>query len=75
MSQSLHVYPWMIVIWMMVGGSVNVKVGGKVVRDKEGLHQIRGEHQRQGRGDQREEILGYDSGPCTAPDTNTAEIM
>ena len=35
---------------MMVGGSVNVKVGVKVVRDKEGLHQIRGEQLRQGRG-------------------------
>lgn len=76
MSQLLHVY-LRIVIWMMVGGSVNVKVGVKVVRDKEGLHQIRGEHQRQGRGDQREEreILGYDSGHCTAPDTNTAKLM
>ena len=35
---------------MMAGGSVNVKVGVKVVRDKEGLHQIRGEQLRQGRG-------------------------
>ena len=49
MSQLLHVY-LRIVIWMMVGGSVNVKVGVKVVRDKEGLHQIRGEH-HQGEGD------------------------
>ena len=50
MSQLLHVY-LRIVIWLMVGGSVNVKVGVKVVRDKEGLHQISGEHHQHGRGD------------------------
>ena len=52
MSQLLDVY-LRIVIWMMVGGSVNVKVGVKVVRDKEGLHQISGEHHQHqhGRGD------------------------
>ena len=50
MAQLLHIYLG-IVIWMMVAGSVNVKVGVKVVRDKEGLHQISGEQHREGRGD------------------------
>ena len=51
MAQLLHIY-LRIVIWMMVAGSLlNVKVGVKVVRDKEGLHQISGEQHREGRGD------------------------
>ena len=50
MAQLLHIY-LRIVIWMMVAGSLNVKVGVKVVRDKEGLHHISGEQHREGRGD------------------------
>ena len=38
-------------IWMAVAGSVNVKVAVKVVRDKAGLHQIRGEQLRGDQGD------------------------
>ena len=45
MAQLLHIYR-RIMIWMAVAGSVNVKVAVKVVRDKAGLHQIRGEQLR-----------------------------